>query len=66
MFFLKAECLFCSLDALYGGLGISKLQFLITRDLKKIFSRIFFHQFVIIKPWIRIGSGSRFTLNAGS
>ncbi len=30
--FLRADGFSCSLDVLYGGLGISKLQFLITKD----------------------------------
>ncbi len=45
MFSLSAECFSCSLDVLYGGLGISKLQFMIT---KKNFSCKFF-QFLVIK-----------------
>jgi hypothetical protein len=49
---LRAEGLFCSLDVLYGGLGISKLKYLITRYVKNI--HLYFFQFLIIKPWIRI------------
>ncbi len=71
---LRAEGFSCSLGVLYGGLGISKLQFLI----KKIgitFPAINFFQFQVIKPWIRIrdpdlesGSGIRIRnqKNAGS
>jgi hypothetical protein len=47
---LRAEGVYCTLDVLYGGLGISKLQFLISC---KFFS-IFGHQ----NP----GSGSLFSL----
>jgi hypothetical protein len=42
-----AEGLSCSLEVLYGGLGISELQFLIKEEKKKIsafFSSIFGHQ----------------------
>jgi hypothetical protein len=41
---LKAEDFSCSLDVLYGGPGISKLQFLIKKINKKIFSLNFSHQ----------------------
>jgi hypothetical protein len=54
---LRAEGFFYNLDILYGGLGIGKLQFLIIKKLKKIFSCKFF-QFLVIKAldpdWIRI------------
>jgi hypothetical protein len=53
---LRAEGFSCSLGVLYGGLGISKLQFLI----KKI---------VIIKPCIRIrvrDPDAQLEKNAGS
>jgi hypothetical protein len=38
----------CSLDVLYGGLGISKLQFLIKKEEKK-FQLYFFLQILVIK-----------------
>jgi hypothetical protein len=47
---LRAEGSSCNFDALYGGLGISKLQFL--KKLKKI-SAVNFFQFGH-QPWIRI------------
>ncbi len=49
-FLLRDEDFSCSLGVLYGGLGISKLQFLI----KKIwfYSSCKFFQFFISKPWI--------------
>ncbi len=47
-FLFRAEGFSCSLDIRYGGLGISKLQFLIKKGFKKIsavfFSSIFGHQ----------------------
>jgi hypothetical protein len=57
--FLRAEGFSCSLGVLYGGLGRSKLQFLIKKIEK------------VIKPWIRIwdpypGSRSAIRKNAGS
>ncbi len=52
---LRAEGFFCILDILYGGLGIGKLQFYI--KIFFFFSCNFF-QFLSLKPWIRIGSGS--------
>ena len=52
---LRAEGLSCSsLGVLYGGLGMSKLQFLI-KKIKIKFPAINFFQFQAIKP----GSGSR-------
>ena len=53
----------CSMNVLYGGLGISKLQFLI-KKIKIKFLVLNFFQFQIINPWIRIrdpdpGSGIR-------
>ncbi len=60
---LRAEGFSCSFDALYAGLGISKLQFLIKKD-TTTFQLYFFLPFLVIKPWIRIRSG--FTWNAGS
>jgi hypothetical protein len=47
MSFLWTEGFSCSLDVLYGGLGISKLQFLMKKERKKIFSCIFFFILVI-------------------
>jgi hypothetical protein len=54
--FFRAEGFSCSLDVLYGGLGISKLQCLIRKGRKiqlYFFSSVFGHQ----NP----GSGSGFT-----
>ncbi len=57
---LRPEGFSCSLHVLYGGLGVSNLQFLLkTRD-KKFSSWIFFPIFVSQNP----GSGSGFTWNA--
>jgi hypothetical protein len=39
---LRAEGFFCNLDVLYGGLGISKLQLLIKKNLNFFFSCKFF------------------------
>jgi hypothetical protein len=50
---LRAEGFSCSLGVLYGGLGISKLQFLINKIEIK-FPAINFFQFKVIKPRIRI------------
>jgi hypothetical protein len=61
----------CSLDVLYRGLGISKMQFLIKKR-NKIFSCIFFSICGHLNPGSISGSGSvsgfvsRFTWNAGS
>ncbi len=50
------EGFLCSLDILYGGLGISKLQFLFKYQ---IFSALIVFLFLVIKildsDWIRIG-----------
>ncbi len=67
---MRAEGLSCSLGVLYGGLGISKLQFLM-KKIKIKFLVVNFFQFLIIKPWIRIRdpdpkSGSAIRKNAGS
>jgi hypothetical protein len=43
---LRAEGLSCSLDVLYGGLGISKLQFLIQQFVSTVF---FLSKFLVIK-----------------
>jgi hypothetical protein len=48
--FFRAEGISFSLDVLYGGRGISKLQFLN----KKREERSTFSPFLFIKPWIRI------------
>jgi hypothetical protein len=52
---LRAEGFFCSLDVRYGGLGISKLQFLIKNII--FFSAVNFFQVLVIKTldpdWIR-------------
>jgi hypothetical protein len=45
---LRAAGFLCSLDVLYGGLGIDKLQFLI-KKLFNFFSAINFLQFLVIK-----------------
>ena len=50
---LRADSFSCSLGILYGGLGISKLQFLI-KKIEIKFPSINFFQFKVIKPWIRI------------
>jgi hypothetical protein len=50
---LRAEGFFCSLDVLYGGLGIGKLQILIKKILH-FFSAVIFFNFWLSKPWIRI------------
>jgi hypothetical protein len=47
---LRAEGVFFSLDVLYGGLGISKLNFLI----KKYKFYFFSYNFLSSEPWIRI------------
>jgi hypothetical protein len=53
---------FCSLDVLYGGPGISKLQFLIKKiaifdknNWSNFYSAVNFFQFLSQKPWIRMG-----------
>ncbi len=49
---LRAEVFPCSLDVIYGGLGISKLQFFVSKNWKKIsnfFSAVNFFQFLFIK-----------------
>ncbi len=53
IFSCKAEGFSCSLDVLYGGLGISKLLFLIKKDFKQFQLYIFFN-FWSSKPWIRV------------
>jgi hypothetical protein len=42
---MRADGFSCSLDGLFGGLGISKLQFLIKETKKRFFSCIFFFNF---------------------
>ncbi len=58
---LRAEGFFCSLEVLYGGLGIGKLQFLIEKNKIKNFSSKLFLQFLVIKAldpdWIRFRIG---------
>ncbi len=56
--FLRAEGFSCGFCVLYGGLGITKLQFFI----KKIFFSIFVNQ----NPGFRTVSGSAIRKNAGS
>ncbi len=49
-FLLMAEGFSCSLDVLYGGLGIYKLQFWIEKEEKKIsIVRYFFLPFLVMK-----------------
>jgi hypothetical protein len=50
---LRAERFSWSLGVLYGGLGISKLQFL-NKKIEIKFPAINFFKFNVIKPWIRI------------
>ncbi len=50
---LRSEGFSCSLDVLYGGLGISILQFVIKKY--QIFSAVNFSQFLTSKHCIRIG-----------
>jgi hypothetical protein len=50
---LRAEGFSCSLGVLYGGLGISKWQFLI-KELKIQFPAVIFYFILGLKPWIRI------------
>jgi hypothetical protein len=50
---LRAEDFSCSLDVLYKGLGISKLQFII-KQYQFFFSCKFFKNFWSSKPWIQI------------
>ncbi len=47
---LMAEGVSCSLDVLYGVLGISKLQFLIKRRKETKYQFYFFSHFLLIKP----------------
>ncbi len=61
-FFLRAEGVSCSLDVLYGGLRIIKLQILIKKRKEKKFCRRFLSTFVHQNP----GSVSEFTWNASS
>ncbi len=57
---LRAEGCSCSMDVLYGGLGISKLQFLIQKISNFFFSRKFVgHQ----NPGSRSGPGAGFTVS---
>jgi hypothetical protein len=49
---LRGEDFSCSLDVLYGGLGICKLQFLIKKY--NFFSAVIFLNFWLSKPWIWI------------
>jgi hypothetical protein len=51
---LRAEGFSCSLDFSYGGLGISKLQFLI-KKISNIFSAVNFFLIFGHKAWILIG-----------
>ncbi len=59
---LRAEGFSCSLGVLYGGLGISKLQFLIKKIEMKFPAINFIHQTLDPDP----GSGSAIRKNAGS
>jgi hypothetical protein len=51
-YLLRAEGFSCSLSVLYGGLGISKPQFLIKKQ-STIFRCKFFYSFWSLNPWIR-------------
>jgi hypothetical protein len=51
---LRAKGSSFSLDVLYGGLGISKLKFLI-KKISHFFSVVIFFNFWSSKPWIWIG-----------
>ena len=64
---LRAEGFSCSLGVLYGGLGISKLQFLI-KKLEIKFPAINFFNFShqTLDPDPDPGSGSAIRRNAGS
>jgi hypothetical protein len=55
IFSLRAEGFSCSLDVLYGGLGICKLQFLIKKILNFFSSCKFFSIFIHRNPGIRTG-----------
>ncbi len=50
---LRAEGFSCSLDVLYGGQRINKLECLIKKDIKNS-AVFFFFSFWSSKPWIRI------------
>jgi hypothetical protein len=62
---LWAEGFSCSLGVLYGGLGISKLQFLIKKMEIKFPAKIFFsilgHRTLDLDPGSESGTGSRST-----
>jgi hypothetical protein len=60
-FLLRAEGFSCSLSVLYGGIGISKLQFLI-KKIKNKFPAVDFFNFRSSNP----GSGSAIIKNSGS
>jgi hypothetical protein len=69
---LGAECFSWTLEVLYGGLGISKLQFL-NEKIVKISAVIFFLQFVDpdrigiqLKCWIRMNPGPKHCLEVTS
>ncbi len=51
---LGAQGFSSSLDILYGGVGISKLQFLTKKDIKKFQLYFFSLIFWSSKPWILI------------
>ncbi len=46
---LEASAVTWTMDILYGGLGISKLQFLIKKKFNFFFQLFFFFQFLVIK-----------------
>jgi hypothetical protein len=59
---LRAEGFSCNLDVLYGGLGISKLQFFDKKNRFRITLAVNFFQFFSFwssKSWIRIGIQSK-------
>ncbi len=59
---LRAEGFFCSLDVLYGGLGISTVRYVVVFDPKDFFFSCEFFQCFVIKTlyadwiWIRISN----------
>ncbi len=61
---LRAGGFFCNLDVHYGGLEIGKLQFFFPKKHLISFSAVIFFQVLVIKTWIRIGSGSVFSLKS--
>jgi hypothetical protein len=52
---LRSEGFLFSLDVLYGGLEIGKLQFLIKKNINFFSAVIFLYIFGLDPDWIRIG-----------